>query len=71
MARSTAQTRTLKRALKIAGSEARLVELLGCKPAELRAWSAGERPTPPEVYLRALDIVSLGPGSLPPRQNGS
>ena len=51
MAKSTAQTRTLKRALEVAGSEARLLELLGCEVLELHAWSSGERSTPPEIYL--------------------
>ena len=62
MEQNNAQTRTLKRAAKIAGSEDKLARLLGCDVAQLRLWASGEQPTPPHVYLRALDIVSHGPG---------
>jgi DNA-binding transcriptional regulator YdaS (Cro superfamily) len=62
MEQNNAQTRTLKRAARIAGSEERLAQLLGCEVAQLRVWTSGEQPTPPQVYLRALDIVSRGPG---------
>jgi DNA-binding transcriptional regulator YdaS (Cro superfamily) len=61
MQTNTAQTRTLKRAASIAGSEEKLAQVLGCELAELRLWLSGEAPTPPQVYLRALDIVSNGP----------
>ncbi len=58
---NTAQTRTLKRAVKIAGSEEKLAKLLGCEVAQLRLWMTGQEPTPSPVYLQALDIVSRGP----------
>jgi hypothetical protein len=59
---NTAQTRTLTRAVKIAGGEEKLAKLLPCDVAQLRRWIAGKEPTPPPVYLRALDIVSNGLG---------
>ena len=65
MARDTAQTRTLKRALAIAGSVEHLAEALECGAAELGLWLGGDKSTPTDVYLRALDIVSGGPRSLP------
>ena len=61
MENNTAQTRTLKRAAAIAGGEEKLARLLGCEPSQLRHWMSGEEPTPPQVYLRALDVVSRGP----------
>jgi len=56
----TSQTRTLQRALEAVGSPVRLAEILECNVAELMAWLSGTQPTPPDAYLRALDIVSRG-----------
>ena len=58
MATENAQTRTLRRALEIAGSAERLAELLACDAAKLPHWLSGEQQTPSDVYLRALDVVS-------------
>jgi DNA-binding transcriptional regulator YdaS (Cro superfamily) len=60
MAKSTAQTRTLQRALEIAGTMEALAVRLGASSAELSVWLSGERPTPSHVYLLALDVVSRG-----------
>jgi DNA-binding transcriptional regulator YdaS (Cro superfamily) len=60
MAKETSHTRTLKRALKLAGTREGLADLLGADLSELSAWLSGERPTPAEIYLRALDLVSQG-----------
>lgn len=62
MESNTAQTRTLKRAARIAGGEEKLAKLLGCAVTQLRRWISGEEPTPAPIYLRALDVVSKGPG---------
>jgi len=66
MAKSTAQTRTLQRALEVAGTLERLAERLAVSTADLSSWLAGTRPTPAEVYLRALDVVSRGRPPEPP-----
>jgi hypothetical protein len=58
MTKQTPQTRTLQRALQIAGNAGALAGLLGCDAAQLARWLAGDEPTPAEIYLRALDIVS-------------
>jgi DNA-binding transcriptional regulator YdaS (Cro superfamily) len=63
MAKSTAQTRTLRRALELIGTLERLAIRLVVSPAELSSWISGAKPTPTEIYLRALDVVSHG---LPP-----
>lgn len=60
--KDTAQTRTLKRALHIAGGEEKLARILRCEEAQLRSWLAGEEETPSAVYLLALDVVSRGSG---------
>ncbi len=60
--KDTAQTRTLKRALHIAGGEEKLARNLKCDAAQLRRWLAGDEETPSGVYLKALDVVSHGPG---------
>ena len=58
MGSDTPQTRTLRRALEIAGSSETLARMLQCEVATLLIWLAGEQPTPAQVYLKALDIVS-------------
>ena len=66
--KDTAQLRTLKRALKLAGNTERLAAVLGAKSAELEDWLDGTKSMPDDIYLRALDIVSLGPShDLPPK----
>jgi hypothetical protein len=60
MAKDTPQTRTLKRALKLAGTRKGLADLLSADVADLSAWLSGDRATPAEIYLRALDLVSMG-----------
>jgi hypothetical protein len=65
MALETAHTRTLQRALKIAGSTESLARALNVPPAELAAWMRGLRPLPTDVYLRALDMVASGSARRP------
>jgi DNA-binding transcriptional regulator YdaS (Cro superfamily) len=60
MPKDTPQTRTLKRALGVAGSTKRLADLLGADISDLSAWLAGDRSTPTDMYMRALDVVSQG-----------
>ena len=67
MTKQTPQTRTLKRALQIAGSADALAERLECDAAKLGRWLSGDEPTPAGIYLRALDIVSGN--SLPGNSN--
>jgi hypothetical protein len=68
LSKETAQTRTLHRALEIAGTPERLAEMLGAPAADLPDWLSGERATPNEIYLRALDLVSRGPHHKPGRR---
>jgi DNA-binding transcriptional regulator YdaS (Cro superfamily) len=56
----TAHTRTLKRAVEVAGSPDRLAEALGVALPDLLDWMSGARPLATEVYLRALDVVARG-----------
>ena len=58
MEKATPQTRTLARALERSGSAERLAHQLGCDTTQLIRWLTGDEPTPADVYLRALDIVS-------------
>jgi hypothetical protein len=57
---SLPQSRTLRRALEILGSEDRLCATLRITPDELTAYLAGSRPMPCQVFLAALDIVAGG-----------
>lgn len=54
----TPQSRTLRRALEIVGSAELLAQLLRCEIGRLNGWLSADDPTPADVYLRALDIVS-------------
>jgi hypothetical protein len=56
----TSHTRTLKRAMEIAGSMQGLAERLGVSVTDLSDWIAGIRRAPTDVYLRALDLVARG-----------
>lgn len=61
MATPTPQTRTLMRALEVAGSAERLAQYLGCDKAQLARWITGDELAPSSIYLQALDLVSYGP----------
>jgi hypothetical protein len=67
MMKQTPQTRTLAQALKMSGGAEKLAEQLGCGTAELDGWLAGDEPTPPAIYLKALDLVSSGTDHPPAR----
>ena len=54
----TRYTRTLVRAAKILGSEARLAEALHTSVDLLRMWISGELIPPSKVYFAALDIAT-------------
>jgi hypothetical protein len=54
----TTYTRTLLRALKVLGSEAKLAEALRTSPEILAKWIAGELRPPSKVYFVALDIAT-------------
>lgn len=64
---ATPQTRTLTRALKIAGSDERLAQHLACSTSQLTRWLAGDEATPPVIYLKVLDLVSQGRRPVPRR----
>jgi hypothetical protein len=64
----TTYTRTLLRALKVLGSEAKLAEALRTSPELLRRWISGELKPPTKVYFNALDIATRSvqrPGTKP------
>jgi DNA-binding transcriptional regulator YdaS (Cro superfamily) len=53
----TTYTRTLKRAIEVAGDEAKLAERLRTSPDVLRKWVMGELKPPTKIYFAALNIV--------------
>ena len=55
----TTYTRTLKRAIEMVGSEAKLAERLRTSPDVLRKWLSGELQPPSKVYFAALEIVQI------------
>jgi hypothetical protein len=57
MSRRETYRTTLTYALAIAGSEARLAELLKIKVPMLVNWMVGVEPVPDDVFLKAVDVV--------------
>jgi DNA-binding transcriptional regulator YdaS (Cro superfamily) len=64
----TTYTRTLKRAIEMAGGEAKLAERLGTSPDVLRKWISGELRPPSKVYFAALEIVQVSISELTKRR---
>ena len=58
---STAQTRTLRRALDAYGGNVQLLaQALGVPANDLYGWLSGARVPPTPVYMAALDVVARG-----------
>ena len=55
---SDVYSQTLLRAAEIAGGIEQLGTRLGVSPFVLEHWLLGMQPVPPDVFLRAVDIVS-------------
>ena len=63
----TAYTRTIGRAIEVAGSEQKLARFLGYPEVMLRDWACGAAAPPPEIFLALVDIVAanhLAPAAL-------
>ena len=54
----TTYTRTLRRAIEVAGSEAKLAAALRTSNEVLRKWLSGELKPPSKIYFAALEIVT-------------
>lgn len=55
---STVYTRTLSRAIEIAGSPAALAAFLGSSSKEVETWSRGETYPPLPIFLAIVDVVA-------------
>jgi hypothetical protein len=53
----TVWARTLRRAAELIGGELALAAKLTVKPSDLTAWLGAEGKPPPEVFLKAVDII--------------
>ena len=49
---------TLKRAAQIVGGEQKLAIHLGVTPSHLALWLAGVEPTPSQIFLLAVDLIT-------------
>jgi DNA-binding transcriptional regulator YdaS (Cro superfamily) len=49
--------RTLVRACLVLGDETALAQRLGVPVSSLVGWLLGEKPVPPDIFLRATDVV--------------
>jgi DNA-binding transcriptional regulator YdaS (Cro superfamily) len=54
----TVYARTLKRAAQIVGGTDQLAVYLKVVPSHLSLWIDGAEPTPPDIFLRAVDLIS-------------
>jgi DNA-binding transcriptional regulator YdaS (Cro superfamily) len=50
--------RALKRAAEIAGGRDQLAVQLGVVPSHLELWIEGAAPTPADIFLKAVDLIS-------------
>ena len=58
----TLYARTLKRAAEIAGGTEELAVRLKVVPSHLTLWILGAEPAPPDVFLKAVDLISEDDG---------
>ena len=63
----TVYAQTLKRAAERVGGAERLAVQLGVGPGDLALWIDGAAPTPPDIFLKAVDLISehQAPGNRP------
>jgi DNA-binding transcriptional regulator YiaG len=54
-------TRTFRRAIDTLGGIQELARTLGVTVEDLQGWASGLVIPPPGVFLKAIDIVALGP----------
>ena len=54
----TVYVQTLRRAAEIAGGLSQLGTQLGVPERALEWWVQGTQPVPPDIFLRAVDIVT-------------
>ena len=54
----TLYARTLRRAAEIAGGTEELAVHLNVVPSHLALWILGAEPTPADVFLKAVDLIS-------------
>lgn len=53
----TVWARTLRRAAELSGGELLLCTRLNVRPTDLTAWLNAQAKPPPEVFLKAVDII--------------
>lgn len=55
---STVYTRTLARAIQVAGSLEELAAFLASSPAEMATWASGASNPPMPIFLAIVDVVA-------------
>lgn len=58
--------RTLKRAAQVVGSTEQLASSLKVTPSHLTLWMKGAAEVPPDVFLKAVDVITRHDGSSNP-----
>ena len=54
---STVHARTLQRAAQLVGGLEQLAYRLDVTPSHLALWVADTEPTPPNIFLKAVDLI--------------
>ena len=54
----TVYARALKRAAEIVGGREQLALHLNVLPSHLALWMDGAQPTPQDIFLKAVDLIS-------------
>ena len=54
----TVHAQTLRRAAQIVGGTEQLAQQLAVKPSQLALWMGGAEPTPPDIFLKAVDLLA-------------
>jgi hypothetical protein len=55
---STVHEQTLRRAAQVLGGTEQLAHYLAVKPSQLELWMGGAEATPPDIFLKAVDLLA-------------
>jgi DNA-binding transcriptional regulator YdaS (Cro superfamily) len=54
----TVHAQTLRRAAQVLGGTEQLARHLAVKPSQLALWMGDAEPTPPDIFLKAVDLLA-------------
>ena len=54
----TVHAQTLRRAAQLLGGTEQLAQHLAVQPSQLALWMGGAEATPPDIFLKAVDLLA-------------